>query len=179
MSASPDQQQASKGAQDTGKPPTHGQTPENAPSGLTGPPLSALKRPGQHLDGGLDGSTIRHPAEAQRSGNGPGHASGPSSGNLMPPDRPALQVEDDHADMQAQHTARDYMRIIQVDRQTRELSDHIGVVAALDHMRNTARPRRLARSLRDQGMSPAEARDALMARLGLSRASAYRLLSSV
>lgn len=65
-------------------------------------------------------------------------------------------------------------------RKTRELAAAAhwfeAALAALDE---SSRPRRLARSLLDQRTPRAEARDALMARLGVSRATAYRLLSSV
>ena len=65
------------------------------------------------------------------------------------------------------------------ERKTRELAAVRWFEAALAALDESSRPRRLARSLLDQRMPRAEARDALMARLGVSRATAYRLLSSV
>ena len=65
------------------------------------------------------------------------------------------------------------------ERKTRELAAALWFDAALAALDEASRPRRLARSLLDQRMPLAEARDALIARLGVSRATAYRLLSSV
>ena len=90
-----------------------------------------------------------------------------------------MRDDDRQARMQAQRQAIGDMRRTHIERQAREMDAAAGVAVALAHLDDTARPRRLARSLLDQGMQPAEARDALMARLGVSRATAYRMLAAV
>ena len=79
----------------------------------------------------------------------------------------------------AQRQAISYLLRACGEPKTRELAAALWFEAALAALDESSRPRRLARSLLDQRMSRAEARDALMARLGVSRATAYRLLSSV
>ena len=87
----------------------------------------------------------------------------------------------------ADHQARDQavrqvvadMRRTAGTHKARQWAVDLDLAAGLDYLDSTARRLRLAGELRDQGMNKPEARDALVARLGVSRSTAYRMLSCV